>query len=63
MKKIFVALAAAILSAGIAFADDAGERSIHWFGFNIPVESQPWSRTEDDYDYDFDAAFFGFNIF
>ena len=63
MKKIFVALAAAILSAGIAFADDAGERSIHWFGFNIPVESQPWSRTEDDYDYDFDADFVGFNIF
>ena len=60
MKKLLSLVATAVLACGIAFADDAGERSIHWLGFNTAIENQNWKYDDD---LDFDISFFDFNIF
>ena len=72
MKKILAFFAGALLSLGLAFADDAGERSVHWFGFNIPIQNQTWWYTDDEfygltlkdeYDINLDFSSVGFNVF
>lgn len=72
MKKILSVIFASLLLFGVAFADDAGARSVHWLGFNIPVQNQTWSITADkvgDFDFsssgdiEFDLFSSGFNIF
>ena len=60
MKKLLALIASALFATGLVFAEDAGERSIHWLGFNTAWESQNWLY---DSDYDSDLSFFDFNIF
>ncbi len=77
MKKIFAIAFAAFLAVGSAFAENAGARYVHSIGFNIPIETNPWTgnleisetnpRTGNVESYDADVDFklraAGFNFF
>ena len=69
MKKIVTAVAAAILALGAAFAEDAGERSIHWIGFNVPIENMTWTYDDDSpfdsstVEWKMGISTVGFNVF
>ena len=69
MKKFLFTIAAMLCLAGNSLmAENAGARSIHSIGFNIPVQSQTWEyeayRTElGDFDVELDMSLVGFDFF
>lgn len=68
MKRIFAIAFAAFLAVGSAFAENAGARYVHSIGFNIPIETNPWTGNLEiddgvDADVDFKLRAAGFNFF
>ena len=57
MKKMLAFVASLVVGATAAFAEmeNAGERSVHALGFDVPVWGQTWYDTENSDDYNVDV--------
>ncbi|MBR1721240.1 MAG: hypothetical protein IJ727_01945 [Treponema sp.] len=69
MRKFLFTITALLCLAGTSLAaENAGARSVHTIGFNIPIQSQTWEyeayRSElGDYDVELDMSLVGFDFF